>query len=109
MYLLTALMEMATLKIELFKILGIDGLIEVFYALLSERKILIFGTYMGQICNAIESLCSILSPLAWQHTLIPLLPSPLIHILEAPTPYIIGIQDNDKIDENLIEDLEEVN
>ena len=63
---------------------------------------------MGQISSAIESLCCILSPFAWQHTLIPLLPSPLIHILEAPTPYIIGIQDNDKIDENLIDDLDEV-
>ena len=94
--------------IGLFKVVGIDGLIEIFHSILLERKIIILGAYMGQICDAIDSLVCILSPFAWQHTLIPLLPSSLIHILEAPTPYIIGMQDNDKFDLSVLEDLEDV-
>ena len=94
--------------IGLFKVVGIDGLIEIFHSILLERKIIILGAYMEQICDTIDSLVCILSPFAWQHTLIPLLPSSLIHILEAPTPYIIGMQDNDKFDLSVMEDLEDV-
>ena len=94
--------------IGLFKVVGIEGMIEIFHSILLERKIIILGAFMEQVCDAIDSLCCILSPFAWQHTLIPLLPSSLVHILEAPTPYIIGMQDNAKFDLSVLEDLEDV-
>ena len=34
---------------------------------------------------------SLLQPFAWQHSLVPVLPSSRLGFLEAPTPYLIGL------------------
>lgn len=41
-----------------------------------------------------EGLESLLSPFSWQHSLIPALPTSHLSILEAPTPYVIGLINN---------------
>lgn len=37
-----------------------------------------------------EALQTMLYPFAWQHTFISVLPSNLVDVLNAPTPYLIG-------------------
>jgi len=38
-----------------------------------------------------SSMAALLYPFEWQHTFITVLPSMLIDVVDAPTPYIVGI------------------
>ncbi|KAG8226106.1 hypothetical protein J437_LFUL006735, partial [Ladona fulva] len=38
-----------------------------------------------------ESITCLLFPFAWQHVYVPILPSSLIHFLEAPVPFVMGL------------------
>jgi hypothetical protein len=40
------------------------------------------------------SLLALLAPFEWQHILIPVLPTTLIDVLSAPTPYFVGVLDS---------------
>jgi len=76
----------------LFKALKVDDVLELVAQLLLERKILIISKYkalLTQVCVALQSL---IYPLAWNHTLIPILPAQMIDVLDAPFPFLIGIQ-----------------
>ena len=42
------------------------------------------------LCAA--AFVSLLYPFKWMHPLVPLLPTALIEYLEAPTPYLMGVQ-----------------
>ena len=38
-------------------------------------------------------LCAILFPFTWQHVYIPILPARLLDILQAPVPFLMGIDE----------------
>lgn len=40
---------------------------------------------------SIAALLGLLFPLHWPHTVIPVLPSSLLHYLEAPVPFLMGV------------------
>ena len=42
---------------------------------------------------AAETLSALLFPFSWQHVYIPILPARLLDILQAPVPFLIGIDD----------------
>jgi len=42
------------------------------------------------------SLCGILNPFKWEHVLIPIVPNFLSDILEAPVPYIVGLNKSEE-------------
>eukprot|EP00762_Andalucia_godoyi_P008705 ANDGO_00468.mRNA.1 hypothetical protein H696_03843 len=48
-----------------------------------------------QVC---EALMGLLSPFSWPHVYIPMLPSTLADILDAPVPYCLGIRRSDWVD-----------
>ena len=58
----------------LFKAMTVEDIIEVFLALLVERKVLLISRHKSLLTHAAVSLISFLFPLHWVHTLIPLLP-----------------------------------
>lgn len=39
-----------------------------------------------------ESVCALIFPFTWQNVYVPILPSSLLHFLDAPVPFIMGIQ-----------------
>ncbi|CAN0434018.1 unnamed protein product, partial [Scytosiphon promiscuus] len=46
---------------------------------------------MEDLAPATSALLGLLFPLRWPHTLIPVLPSSLVHYLEAPVPFLMGM------------------
>ncbi|KAG0309502.1 hypothetical protein BGZ97_013052 [Linnemannia gamsii] len=60
--------------------------------ILSEGKIIFLSSYLGMLTLASESFLYLLFPLYWQGVYIPILPSALMTCLQAPVPYIIGIE-----------------
>ena len=50
-----------------------------------------------------ESITSLMFPFSWQHVYVPILPASLLHFLDAPVPYIMGLHhtaDGEKLKEH---------
>ncbi len=61
------------------------------------------------LSKAVECLTSLLAPFDWQHLLVPVLPESLLELVEAPTPYLIGILNPGQPFRDLIDNIGEVN
>ncbi|KAF9922976.1 hypothetical protein FBU30_006904 [Linnemannia zychae] len=75
----------------LFRCLTAEDIVTVIEVILSEGKIIFLSSYLGMLTLASESFLYLLFPLYWQGVYIPILPSALMTCLQAPVPYIIGI------------------
>ncbi|KAG0294716.1 hypothetical protein BGZ98_001683 [Dissophora globulifera] len=60
--------------------------------ILSEGRVIFLSSYLGMLTLASESFLYLLFPLYWQGVYIPILPSALMTCLQAPVPYIIGVE-----------------
>ncbi|KAJ3413960.1 hypothetical protein HDV05_007249 [Chytridiales sp. JEL 0842] len=76
----------------LFRSLSPTNVLTLFELALAERKIIFLSSHISMLTLAAETLCLILYPLSWQHILIPVLPARLLSYLQAPMPYIVGVQ-----------------
>ncbi|XP_057715822.1 myotubularin-related protein 13 isoform X2 [Corythoichthys intestinalis] len=75
----------------LFQQLGIQNVLNLFCAILTEHKVLFHSTSyqrLGEACRALEAL---MFPLKYSYPYIPILPSRLLEVLSSPTPFIIGV------------------
>ena len=81
----------------LFKELGIDHVVTIFCAVLSDIKILFFSKSYWKLTEACRAVESLLYPLKYCYTFIPILPFDLIEVLDAPTPFIIGVHSDQKL------------
>ncbi|XP_064823977.1 DENN domain-containing protein 2D-like [Oncorhynchus masou masou] len=104
----------------LFRCLTDEEVLRVFASTVLERRIIFMADelslyllpllqYPSQVLHAVAAL---LYPFTWQHTFISIVPSVLIDVVMAPTPYLLGVQKNkldDVIDQSdmLIVDLTE--
>jgi hypothetical protein len=61
------------------------------YAIIAEFQVLLVGDSIAAVTRAVQTLTSMLSPLSWPHTLIPVVPDQLVDLCHSPTPYFIGI------------------
>ncbi|XP_041841108.1 myotubularin-related protein 13 isoform X2 [Melanotaenia boesemani] len=75
----------------LFQQLGIQNVLSLFCAVLTEHKVLFHSTSyqrLGEACRALEAL---MFPLKYSYPYIPILPSRLLEVLSSPTPFVIGV------------------
>jgi hypothetical protein len=72
--------------------MSIENIVTLFELLLMEYKLVFFSDCKSILCIFIESLCDWMYPLYWHHILIPILPARLINYLQAPVPFIVGIE-----------------
>uniref|UniRef100_A0A3Q2D7J4 SET binding factor 2 n=1 Tax=Cyprinodon variegatus TaxID=28743 RepID=A0A3Q2D7J4_CYPVA len=89
----------------LFQQLGIQNVLSLFCAVLTEHKVLFYSSSyqrLGEACRALEAL---MFPLRYSYPYIPILPSRLLEVLSSPTPFIIGVH---SIFQNEIQDLLDV-
>ena len=42
-----------------------------------------------------EGVTSLIFPFTWQHVYVPILPASMLHFLDAPVPFIMGLQADD--------------
>ena len=83
----------------LFRCLSIPNIMTLFEYALSESRIIFLSSHTAMLQLACSALTSLLYPLVWRGVLIPVLPARLIQALEAPCPYIIGVERRyDKLD-----------
>ncbi|CAF4167447.1 unnamed protein product, partial [Rotaria magnacalcarata] len=56
-----------------------------------EQKLIFISNELGTLTRLINTFICLLYPFSWPHTYIPILPALMLDIIQAPTPYIIGI------------------
>lgn len=76
----------------LFRCLTIPNIIILFEYALAESRIILYSANTAMLQLASGALASLLYPLKWAGVFIPILPQRLIQALEAPCPYIVGVE-----------------
>ena len=67
-------------------------MVEIFLSLLLERKILLVSAHRALLYHCAIALISFLYPFRWVHNLIPVLPMHLVSFIDAPFPFLIGVE-----------------
>ncbi|MCJ1311704.1 hypothetical protein MMC25_005377 [Agyrium rufum] len=76
----------------LFRALSIPNIIVLFEYVLSESRIILLSSHTAMLHLISKALVNLLYPLTWNGIFIPVLPVRLIQAVEAPCPYIVGIE-----------------
>ncbi|TVY43323.1 DENN domain-containing protein [Lachnellula subtilissima] len=76
----------------LFRALTIQNIVALFEFALSESRIILLSSHTAMLHLASKAIASLLYPMKWASIFIPVLPKRLIQVLEAPCPYIVGIE-----------------
>ncbi|XP_070619420.1 myotubularin-related protein 13 isoform X2 [Erythrolamprus reginae] len=75
----------------LFQQLGIQNVLNLFCAVLTENKVLFHSASFQRLSDACRALESLMFPLKYSYPYIPILPAQLLEVLSSPTPFIIGV------------------
>jgi len=76
----------------LFSCLNIQNVIRVWHALTLERQVLLVSSQLSLLTIAAEILLSLLFPMTWSHLYIPVVPQFLTPMLDAPMPFLCGVE-----------------
>jgi hypothetical protein len=74
--------------------LGPRATVDVITFALAENKILFHSSSLNKLPGICEALRTLLYPLRWPHVYIPIVPAPLLDLVEAPVPFILGTNSN---------------
>ncbi|CAJ1055757.1 DENN domain-containing protein 5B isoform X3 [Xyrichtys novacula] len=94
---------------EAFSLLGVENLVQVFTCTLLEMQILLYSQDYQRLMTVAEGITTLLFPFQWQHVYVPILPASLLHFLDAPVPYLMGLQSKDGTDRSKLELPQEAN
>ncbi|KAH7040456.1 AEX-3 domain-containing protein [Microdochium trichocladiopsis] len=76
----------------LFRCLSLENVVTLFEYAMSESRIILLSSHTSMLHLAAHALLNLLYPLTWVGVFIPILPARLLSALEAPCPYIVGIE-----------------
>ncbi|KAM8981927.1 DENN domain-containing protein 5B isoform 2-T2 [Sarcophilus harrisii] len=94
---------------EIFELLGLENLVQVFTCVLLEMQILLYSQDYQRLMMVAEGITTLLFPFQWQHVYVPILPASLLHFLDAPVPYLMGLQSKEGTDRSKLELPQEAN
>lgn len=76
----------------LFRSLNLPDVIVLFEYVLSESRIILLSSHTSMLHLVCAAITQLLWPLKWHGAFVPVLPARLIQMLDAPCPYIFGIE-----------------
>uniref|UniRef100_A0A674P1I9 DENN domain containing 5A n=1 Tax=Takifugu rubripes TaxID=31033 RepID=A0A674P1I9_TAKRU len=94
---------------EMFHLLGVENVLQLFTCALLEMQILLYSQHYQRLMAVAESITTLMFPFQWQHVYVPILPASLLHFLDAPVPYLMGLHSNGQDDRNNLELPQEAN
>ena len=71
-------------------LLGVDGLNAALAAVLLERPLVLHSCECDSLTRVAEALVSLIAPLEVAGAYVPVLPKPLLDLLDAPQAYVLG-------------------
>ncbi|XP_077371809.1 DENN domain-containing protein 5B-like isoform X2 [Festucalex cinctus] len=80
---------------EAFSLLGVDNMVQLLTCSLLETQILLYSQDYQRLMTVAEGVTTLLFPFQWQHIYLPIISTPLHHLLDAPVPFLMGIQRRD--------------
>ncbi|XP_028673631.1 DENN domain-containing protein 5B isoform X4 [Erpetoichthys calabaricus] len=92
-----------------FELLGVENLVQVFTCVLLEMQVLLYSQDYQRLMTVAEGITALLFPFQWQHVYVPILPASLLHFLDAPVPYLMGLQSKEGTDRSKLELPQEAN
>ncbi|KAF3237313.1 hypothetical protein EYR41_012090 [Orbilia oligospora] len=76
----------------LFRSLTLENIITLFEYCLAESRIILLSSSTTMLTLASSTLLHLLYPFTWAGIYIPILPARLLSAIEAPCPYIVGVE-----------------
>jgi hypothetical protein len=76
----------------LFRCMSIPNIVTLFEYVLSEARIILLSSHTAMLHLASMAIVNLLYPFQWAGVFIPILPARLVQTIEAPCPYIVGIE-----------------
>uniref|UniRef100_A0A8C5D1P8 DENN domain-containing protein 5B-like n=2 Tax=Gadus morhua TaxID=8049 RepID=A0A8C5D1P8_GADMO len=80
-----------------FALLGVDNVVRLLTCVLLEMQVLLYSRDLQCLMTVAEGITCLLFPFQWQHIYLPILPGPLLHLLDAPVPFLMGLQRRDGV------------
>ncbi|KAE9028424.1 hypothetical protein PR003_g12418 [Phytophthora rubi] len=74
----------------LFQVLDLNNVLLVFTCVALELKVVLCSKHIGSLTPVAEALLAILLPFSWQGAYIPVLPTSLLDVIDAPVPFLVG-------------------
>ncbi|TVU28769.1 hypothetical protein EJB05_20302 [Eragrostis curvula] len=72
--------------------LRLEHVLTLFAAALLEKQIVIVCSNLGMLSASVLSIIPLIRPYQWQSLLMPVLPIDMMDFLDAPVPFIVGVQ-----------------
>ncbi|KAG8073447.1 hypothetical protein GUJ93_ZPchr0006g43729 [Zizania palustris] len=72
--------------------LSLESMLELFSGVLLEKQIVVICPNLGVLSAIVLSIIPIIRPFQWQSLLLPVLPRKLVDFIDAPVPFIAGVQ-----------------
>ncbi|KAL9228272.1 hypothetical protein vseg_003870 [Gypsophila vaccaria] len=76
----------------LCRVLSLDSILALLTGVMLEKQIIVVCPNLGILSAVVLSLIPMIHPFEWQSLFLPILPVKMIDFLDAPVPYIVGIQ-----------------
>jgi DENN domain-containing protein 5 len=74
----------------IFRCLSISNILTLWAVLLQEGRVVLQSENQALLTPVAEALTSFLFPFTWQGVYVPVLPSKMLDILDAPVPFLVG-------------------
>ncbi|XP_035252560.1 DENN domain-containing protein 5A-like isoform X2 [Anguilla anguilla] len=94
---------------DVLELLGVENLLQLFTCTLLEIQILLYSQHYQRLMMVAETVTALMFPFQWQHVYVPILPASLLHFLDAPVPYLMGLHSNGQEDRSNLELPQEAN
>lgn len=72
--------------------LSLDNILTLLNAALLEKQLVVFCPSVATLAALVLALVPLLRPFAWQSLLMPVTPRALLGFLDAPVPFVLGVQ-----------------
>ncbi|KAL9675418.1 hypothetical protein QQ045_003620 [Rhodiola kirilowii] len=72
--------------------LSLDSILDLLTGVLLEKQVVVVCPNLGVLSATVLSLIPMMRPFEWQSLLLPVLPMKMLDFLDAPVPFIAGIQ-----------------
>ena len=72
--------------------LSLENVISLLTAVLLEKQVVVFSNNLGELSAVSLALIPMLRPFGWQSLFLPILPQHMVDFLDAPVPFVCGVQ-----------------
>ncbi|KAL2470591.1 DENN (AEX-3) domain-containing protein [Abeliophyllum distichum] len=74
------------------RVLSLESVLALVTGVLLEKQVVVLCPNLGILSAVVLSLIPIIRPFEWQSLFLPILPGKMLDFLDAPVPFIVGIQ-----------------